>query len=168
MDVLIPVDPGTRAIGVARFDHGKLRRVAVTRGPTVLAHRVKLAGFLEGAPESSFSPRVLIEQMTNRGQEDKTPPQTLIDMSAFTAAVVGGLSPNIGWVPVHLWKTSLPKDIHHKRIRKALQPEELEVLAAALYTVPKSFHKEALDAIGIGLHALGRIDKSGRRLQWND
>ena len=48
------------------------------------------------------------------------------------------------------WKGNLPKTVHHERVKKYLEPEELKL-------VPKDHN--VLDAVALGLFVLGRTDK---------
>lgn len=49
-----------------------------------------------------------------------------------------------------------PKKINHPRILKELRPDERAVLDAVLGVLAKSKHEHVMDAVGIGLFALGR------------
>ena len=58
------------------------------------------------------------------------------------------------------WKGSVPKPIHHQRIRAKLSEQELKVLRLAkrdtLHAVQKSKVHNVVDAIGLGLFGVGR------------
>lgn len=159
----ITCDPGKVSIGWALWTHRRLSRVVVSRGSTPLEHWE----FTRDMVPDIHQPRLLpcyIEGMTARGAADKTPPQILIELSQITAAVAGTMTPDVRWLAVHLWKTNLPKKIHQPRFLKALSQEERKVLEDGLLGVPKSMHKEAYDAVGIGLKLNNRTDKAGRRI----
>ena len=58
-------------------------------------------------------------------------------------------------VPPHKWKGNVPKAVMLKRIESKLDTEEKEILSQI--SVAKSKRHDVLDAIGIGLWALGRL-----------
>jgi hypothetical protein len=55
------------------------------------------------------------------------------------------------------WKGQVKKEVHHARILKALLHEEVLLLTAFLEPVAKAKRHNVLDAVGLGLWALGRI-----------
>lgn len=54
------------------------------------------------------------------------------------------------------WKRQVAKDLHHQRLKDALDDGEAEIWAALGH--------DARDAVGIGLFAMGRVDAIGRSL----
>lgn len=51
-------------------------------------------------------------------------------------------------IPVNDWKGQLPKDVVERRVRRELGKERFEEL---------KIREHAIDAVGLGLHTLGRI-----------
>lgn len=86
----------------------------------------------------------------------KVPANDLIDVQTVGAVYVTRAAREVRFVRALDWKGNVPKDIHHKRIRKQLDSAETAVLEEALTKAPKGSHKEILDAVGIGLWAIGR------------
>ncbi len=81
---------------------------------------------------------------------------------AIRAGELGGIWSFItGVVPEYVepgrWKGSASKEITAKRIVKRLNAQEQSIFQAYCKTSAKSLQHNALDAIGIGLHTLGRF-----------
>jgi hypothetical protein len=70
------------------------------------------------------------------------------------AAMVKATSPWHARFPPRVWKGGIAKPPHHRRIIEALSEAEREVAKGATH--------DAMDAIGIGLYALGRVGKGGK------
>jgi len=112
---------------------------------------------------------LVIERMRWRPNDASSQPNDLLDVSETATYFAQQIArrTEFGWlklVPAAEWKANLSKAIHHARIAKVLDLGEGVVLSAGVLNVPKTHHKEVLDAVGIGLHALGRTDKAGRLL----
>ena len=176
MSTAIGIDPGVLALGYA-----------ISYGPPELrAHRLEAAGCSiqtdrrilahvasrhEHAIRNAYdtiNPVVFVESMTiQRGRE--TTPQDLIDVQTvglLTAAdAAGGIAEVVLFTPAE-WKGSTPKEIHHRRMCAPdgpLDESERAVLRDALERTPAKHHKEVLDAVGILLYGLGRIERSGKK-----
>jgi hypothetical protein len=54
------------------------------------------------------------------------------------------------------WKGQIPKDVHHRRARARLLAEEVRVLERVLLGVPAAKQHNVLDAVALGLYAVGR------------
>ena len=72
---------------------------------------------------------------------------------AQAAGRIAANYPDARWVLPGLWKGGVPKSAHQKRIRAVLTSEEGDKLAG----MNKGTLKQVLDAIGLGLWALGRL-----------
>lgn len=59
----------------------------------------------------------------------------------------------------HAWKGNVTKEVHHRRIRRALTPAEVVLLDRDYGDA----HSDVWDAIGIELFALGRTGRGGTR-----
>jgi hypothetical protein len=113
----------------------------------------------------ALRPLVVVEAMVHSQDRDGSVAQDLIDLSivsAYVAGTVCGAARTPQFLPAMTWKGGVPKDIHHERIRAALDPEECVLLRKLLESVPKRYEKELLDALGIALYGAGRIARGGR------
>jgi hypothetical protein len=103
---------------------------------------------------------VVVEEMCIDGRQ--VPPRDLLAVQAVGFGVAGRLGRVVPLKP-NRWKGSIPKHIHHTRIKQSLEPEELKILDQALAETPKRYRKEILDAVGLGCYHLGRITRAGTR-----
>jgi hypothetical protein len=105
---------------------------------------------------------VYLESMEIRGTGSKTPPSDLLAVEGVGHLFTGLLRPRklVTWTAT-TWKGSVPKDVHHPRIRAALRPDEIQTLDLAIKAAPRTSAKEILDAVGIGLYGLGRTHRGG-------
>ena len=55
------------------------------------------------------------------------------------------------------WKGQTPKPVNHRRIRATLSASEIACLDRSLVDVTNSLQHNVLDAVGIGLYAVGRL-----------
>lgn len=168
---LLAVDPGKRYAGCAMFKDGKLFRAgrpAPGEDRQIPDHELALLtieGCLEWAQGSAESFGVCAEWMVHRGYGSKTT-GTLLELCAVSGALVSiarasGFSGEL--VPVSTWKGSAKKTIHQPWILDTLNAEELAVLCrctgeseARLRSVSSGAASDVVDAVGIGLWALGR------------
>lgn len=114
---------------------------------------------------TEFSPveRVYLETMEIRGSRSGGKEADLLHVATRGSYFAGRIRPRhlVEFTPSG-WKAQVPKDIHHDRVRFALdRPREEEVLRTGLLPVPAGNRKEVLDAIGIGLYGLGRTKRGG-------
>lgn len=155
------VDPGLRGCGVAEFTGGVITRAAYVRNP-VLSGRgygahVEMADAVNGWI-SDDSERIIIEHpvIYPGAAQQKGDPNDLIDVAAVGAAIaVGFLTNYIETVHPREWKGQVPKDVMTRRISAAISPEEREHIEPC----QSSLMHNVLDAIGIGLWKLGRINQ---------
>jgi hypothetical protein len=153
---ILAIDPGENT-GWALFDWPATQRPAC------------LVACGIGHPPFGVAKKVFIEmpQFYPRGHKR---PNDLIKL-AFTAGRLVGASgvAEMGYgyeatyfLP-HEWKGNIPKETCNNRARMRLQPDELAVLAACENVIlaygggGKSVLHNVLDAIGIGLFAVGRF-----------
>lgn len=154
---MISIDPGVRALGWARWADRALVACRVSRAPAAVWDLVDLAEHHAAAIGKGSAGVVILESMEARGS--RVPPQDLIDVQTvgvLTAARVG----NLYLLHPSAWKGSVPKEIHHPRIRSVLSPGEAQVLDLGLAN-SGSHAKEVLDAVGLGLYYLGRTNRGG-------
>lgn len=167
------IDPGMRAIGYAEaivFVDGsspeiRLAQACVERktgSPAELAeaHAETLRDIRYTNPPPA---RIYVESMRYRPRAANSYPNDLLDVQTCGLLVAHRLAPQGEIVPIEVedWKHNLPKAIHHARLDLALTTLERELVSAACDRAG-AHAKEVLDAVGILLFALGRIDKAGR------
>lgn len=147
--VLYTADSGVRAFGWARFVEAQLCAVELLRADNVNAmiNKVRCLHTEPGASLVIEKPRVY------RERQWKGDPNDLIDV-ALVAGAAGTLGRFHKFVHPDVWKGSVPKHIHTKRVLARLDRNELELVQAIR---PKSLQHNAIDAVGIGLWTLGRM-----------
>lgn len=146
IDVL-SIDPGVRRVAFAIFSAGVLRRA-------VLLNIDGDAG-LYALPSAPLD--VVIEMpRVYPVSRQKGDPNDLLRL----ARVVGRLQEHylregkvVHLVEPRTWKGTLAKEAMTERIRGRLAPAEL----ARMAPVAKSLEHNVLDAVGLGLHVLGRL-----------
>lgn len=172
------IDPGMRAIGYAEataetgwlvFAGASTVRETATPAEIARAHVRALLLRRNAAhdPSGRIAPpdpaRVYVESMRYRPRAANSFPNDLLDVQTCGLLVAHRLAPQGEIVPIEVedWKRNLPKAIHHARLDFALTTLERELVSAACDRAG-AHAKEVLDAVGILLFALGRIDKAGR------
>lgn len=160
--ILVSIDPGIKALGWARFHDlgpgrpcelfscGASRNASGTLPEVARTHAERIARGVDV---------VALESMTVRGA-NSIPPQDLINVQTVGAIVAASLTHRIVLLTPEEWKGTVPKSIHHPRIRAALSEAERGTLGGAC-DLAGANAKEVLDAVGIGLYYLGRIDRAG-------
>lgn len=145
---LIAIDPGVRCTGVACFIDGALFNVS-----GYYADRVVVACSFPSLVRPRDSLAIEVPQIYKVRRTDAN---DLIDVALVAGAWISRYKHVQIFRPAE-WKGQAPKKIVHERIRERLSEGEREVLDRDLRSVPKSLQHNALDAVGIGLHALGRL-----------
>jgi hypothetical protein len=157
MNTLIAIDPGLNGCGFALFRAGLLERAAYVKnvertgnkpqdmalGLTLYVSTYKLA----------TDDKVVCELPQVYTQDKlKGDPNDLI----YLALVVGALVFQFGakTIKPREWKGQLPKEVCNNRVRSKLSLYEIEAIDTR---VPASLRHNVLDAVGIGLHELGRF-----------
>ena len=156
--MLVAIDPGTKALGWARFTpEGRLvscgvsRTIERTSDGQIDAHARALG---IGAD------RAVVEEMEIRPGRVESQPADLLRVQAVGCAVAGLVALRVSLLPPSRWKGSIPKRVHHVRIRSALSGNEREIVDRAAAGAG-AHAKEVLDAVGLGLYALRRTSRSG-------
>jgi len=108
-------------------------------------------------PEAGVS-RVCLERP--HPFKTKAPVRSIITL-ALRAGETAGPYRRLGlqidyFEPAQWKKGSIKKDIHHARIWASLTPAEQEVISRAVVKVAKGKHHNVMDAVGIGMFAVGR------------
>ncbi len=151
---LLAVDPGLKCTGVAVFEGSRLVRGFVVRGPrdgdTADRARAVASGVLEKVPAVD---RVIYEwPQVYRFGRGKGDPNDLLALVAIGSAVAA-LYPaaRVESVKPAEWKGQRAKEAMRGVIVTRLDPSEQELLTWAGH--------DTWDAVGIGLWALGRLER---------
>lgn len=170
MTLLQSVDPGLdKGCAAATFEHGELKKVA--RGLTPERTWPKTPSFITFETVVELPDRVTV---TTADAILK-----LRDVANKCVAPWVVFNPSMGkLVEVNTWKSNVPKAAHQRLIFNALTPSEREVIANVLkITVDNLAEKlnlraarntqgqhaagDIVDAVGLGLYTLGRINNRG-------
>lgn len=143
--ILVAIDPGASA-GWARFINGTLSSCGLGVPPIV-------------GPGIATATDVVVEKPEYHKHE-KVNPNDLITLAIRVGrdverAAREGISARI--VRPTEWKGSVPKTIHHPRIRAVLDGTETDILDRALGANAKSKGHNVVDAVGLGLWHVGRL-----------
>lgn len=147
--ITLAIDPGVKHLGVAVFDGGALVCAGLIKTEDKKALSEIL--FTYGYPDSVV---VELPQVYQRSKS-KGDPNDLIAV----AVVVGALQERLRRVELvkpRTWKGTVKKEVMLKRIVSKLTAEE----TALLPKLSKSLVHNVIDAIGIGLFAVGRLKKT--------
>jgi hypothetical protein len=170
---VIAFDPGLREAGLAVFKDGVLTFATLVQskekkarggrawwfmGSAVRAALVNVV-YLGGEPGIFRKPFTFVSeipQVYREGKSANVDPEDLTNLTGVVGAVIGFLDPDEveTYVPAQ-WKGQVPKEIHNRRIIATLTPNEQTLLANV--KCPVSLKHNVVDAVGIGLFALGRM-----------
>jgi len=158
---ILCVDPGLRGCGMAVFDGGHLVRAAYVKNPVEHGRGYKAH---VGMGNAAFDwcdevlDRVIIEhpRVYPSSAQQKGDPNDLLDVVAVGAAVASG------WWGIECetvfpseWKGQVPKETMTERIRRSLTDDERKNIEKC----PASLMHNVLDAAGLGLYRLGRLNR---------
>lgn len=164
---LLAVDPGLRACGCAVFSDGALVAAsyvcstlgretaaqAVATARAVAAYAQRLCGVVD---EVALEWPVVYATRIRRGLAGADP-NDLLGLAAVdgaVAALVG--APSVTYAPRE-WKGQMPHGALEARVRSRLDAGELRVLNDAVAALPASKSHNVVDAVGVGLHQVGRL-----------
>lgn len=164
---LIAIDPGTCA-GLAVFRDDVLIHASAQQGGTSVAEiddqAAAIASTIKQMRTGSAGFGKVAEIVIERPQIYKGPLQKG-DPNDLTplALLAGCLFARLGygdqrWIYPREWKGQLDKDVCAARVQNALSEVETVVLAEGLKKLRKTLHHNVLDAVGLGLWALGRFE----------
>jgi len=165
--MIISVDPGVKATGIAVFDDGELAFAFLARGADWFATAKNAHDKLcERLPLDLVEQSLYIGEVPQvyQARHLKGDPNDLIDVTLVFAALVGckGLAPVL-YRPRE-WKGQVPKRVSNDRIWSKLSDDErqrVELPPGRKKTAGALSHN-VIDAIGIGLHYLRRGEKRSR------
>jgi hypothetical protein len=171
----LTVDPSIRSAGVAAFRAGQLHAAGVvkmdTEGSDAARCLEMASSIVRWAMRQEIKPRVLVLEWPQiyRAAKSKGDPNDLPGLAGVGMAVAGILAMGVAQLNLTLevvsytpaeWAGQLPKSVRvsgflasprTRRIKSRLSEAEIETVATI------SSH-DAFDAIGLGLHALGRLE----------
>ena len=165
MTYLFCVDPGLRGCGAALFREGHLWRASYVKNPTTEGRGYQAYATMGHAvwnwsvktPRVEPITRQIIElpRIYPHAAQQKGDPNDLIDVACVGAAIAA----MFGGVPTETvfpsdWKGQVPKEIMTERIKSKLSHTEM-----ALVELVGAKDHNTFDAVGIGLHHLGRLGK---------
>jgi hypothetical protein len=157
---ILAIDPGGAVAGYAVFHgiSGALLEVGLSRPPKdfktpeARARWHKTQGPM--VPHFALASRVVCESMVHRpwvksagGRRRRIRAQDIIDLSL----IAGHLGEE--WVTSRVWKGDLPRETEQPRTLGRLTAAERALVDAVK---PASLQHNAISAVGIGLHAVGR------------
>lgn len=164
---LISFDPGLREAGLAVFQDGTLAFATLVRaqGKERGGKAWKEMGLSVFRTLNAHFPYALVRegrfvseipQVYREGKSANVDPEDLTNLTGVVGAVIGFLDPaEVETCVPAQWKGQVPKEIHNRRIISTLTPNEKAVLDAI--KCPASLKHNVVDAVGIGLFALGRM-----------
>lgn len=158
---ILCVDPGLRGCGVAVFDGGFLINAAYVENP--VTHGRGYKAHSEMGEAVSFwldkgADRVIIEhpRVYPGSAQQKGDPNDLLDVVAVGASVASWCnSREIETLFPSEWKGQVPKEVMTERIRRALS----DIERLNIQKCKASLMHNVLDACGIGLFRLGRLNR---------
>jgi hypothetical protein len=168
---LVSLDPGIRVSGLAVFRDSVLIHARILKNPTKEARGPTAWWTMAGEAVNAFrnatawfpgvAPVVFVTEVPQvyRFGNRKVDPDDLIQLAGVGGAVGASLKPAAahGYYP-RQWKGSVDKDVMVRRILGRLSRAE----RAAIAPCTASLKHNVVDAIGIGLHHLGRLHEAGR------
>lgn len=181
----LAIDPGLRELGAAEFEGDALHRIGVLVNPNRRGRDVPAWAAMGDLVKSRFpsTDELVIEMMVVRAGRRDVDPDDLMQLVGIAGVLVGLYAP----IPARVvrpedWKGRVKKRIHHQRIVGALNPNERRLIerfmeeradtVSGFRTLqgyldaarrcrgndyPNDPIHNAIDAVGIGLHARGRL-----------
>ena len=159
---ILCVDPGLRGCGVAVFDGGFLINAAYVENPVTHGRGYKAHSEMGNAVSRWLAKdvdRVIIEHpriYTGSGKPKSIDENDLLDVVAVGAAVASWCNyRETETVFPSEWKGQVPKEVMTERIRRSLSDIERHNIQKC----KASLMHNVLDACGIGLFRLGRLNR---------
>jgi hypothetical protein len=150
----VAIDLGKWKIGLAIFHveggYGTLKRAATVTdhgGPECVAGTVA-----DEAPSNA----VWVVEWPQKYKDKRKYHENIDELLEVGKA----LAKRIQWnekYPPRAWKANVPKPAHHSRVARELTAEELGLM-------PSRKEHDAWDAVGIGLFAVGRLGRGGKKI----
>ena len=160
MTILVSIDPGIRACGVAGFEDRVLKWAEYVQSNYTGADNIKAAVKMSDCVRMKycfyFVDHVISEVPVMR-KGSPVPPADIMHLYGVVAAI-GSTQLDFETVQPSTWKGTVPKKIFLERILKCLTDEERQRLPK----LPASKLHNVIDAVGIGLWKLGRLNAKGK------
>lgn len=147
MTLLVAIDPGVRACGVACFIDRRVAYAAWMKG-----NASEVAQRIAALSEAYDNPLVVIETpIVVRGRAFRGQTKSLLQLSQAIGELTGALRAldfTVEHVPVNVWKRSTPTEALHARLMQpgVLSPAEHD---AIVWPAP-SYRHNVTDAIALG------------------
>jgi len=158
--ILVSIDPGVKVAGAAVFMDGKLTRACFVRAET-RGHAYQIATDLRAATGEAD---VVAVETPQQYPGSPVPRHAVQSLEGVVGAVSAVYAPPGSGVRVvrylpRAWKGQAPKEIMFRRILLRLTDEEAKRVPDLILSLDKkgSVYHHAIDAVGIGLHHLGRL-----------
>lgn len=152
---LLAIDPGIRGCGVAYFLGQDLIEASYVKNPVTKGNDPEAVRSMAYAINTHLVANLAVEiPRVYQGSKQKGDPNDLLPLAAICCSVAT-LLPNAkvtGYYPRD-WKGTVDPDVMTQRIQGRLTGRE----ATNVISVGRSLDHNIWDAIGIGLHYLGRL-----------
>lgn len=153
---MITIDPNLRGCGVAVWVGGTLTRARYVKNPVGGRGYASYASLASAVWWETGYDNAWIEMPRAYGSvHQKGDPNDLLDVMGVGAALAGASRNTVEHVFPSDWKGQVPKDVMLKRIWDSLRDDE----RAVVQKTNKADTEDILDAVGIGLWKLGRLNK---------
>ena len=156
MERLVSIDPGTRFTGYAWFDGKRLVDCGIIKAkgldPMLVACRDYFGGFLSELPLAALA--VIEKPQVYTQRKMKGDANDLITI-ALVAGYCASFFEKSEFVLPRTWKGTVDKDVMCKRVENRWMDDYERALLDSKH-IPKSYVNNTLDAIGVGMHHLGR------------
>ncbi len=159
MSTLVSIDPGIRHCGVAVFEDKRLVRAALAVNPKTTGDPLERAFHMADAVRVFCPERidVLVLERPQLGTYGPARQKDLVMLCEVGACIVGLLRPAVPIsISPHDWKGSIDADVMIERVIARLVSEEYK---KAELPKAKSLRHNLWDAVGIGLHHFGRLER---------
>ena len=150
MGRLVSIDPGVRFLGWAFFHNKRLMDCGLlkAKGLDDMLERCRQFESYDVDHVVIEKPQVYIQRKMKGDAND------LITI-ALVAGYVGAFFKHVNFVKPRDWKGTVDKEVMCKRVvSRWMNEREREILARL--QIPKSYVNNTVDAIGVGLHWMGR------------
>jgi hypothetical protein len=141
-------DPSTKATGYALFEDGRLTFAYVIEAKGVDSMIENVQTFLKWSWAKGFA--VLETPRTYPRSPAKT--KSLLMITQIVGAIRAHFPTSRTYTPQQ-WNHGRPKKVTRERINDLLSPSELAMMLA----IRKGIRGDAYDAVGVGMHHLGRL-----------
>ena len=163
MTLLVSIDPGLRLCGLAIFTDGVLTTAVLVKawekleGPE--AYRTMAQAIQATVRDVPTAVAIETPQQYHGSPAPRSRVQALEGVVGAIAAVFAPYGPTVVHYLPREWKGQLPKPVAFQRVLGRLSVEELNVEPRLLDVklAPTSQWGHVVDAVGIGLHHLGRL-----------